>query len=118
MAADGPAMFRISIPTLELAMSRGTEDVPADGRYHVIADGVIIASAKSKQKALAIYRERRDQLIAAGAELPEPAPQPDAQKRLQQERTDSAIRAMRGDWLTSMQRETGRKGGRGGRGGV
>ena len=110
-------MFRVGIPALGIAVCRGTEDVPDDGRYHVVVDGQIVASERSQKRALGIYRERRDQLIADGAELPAPEPPIDPAERLRQERVDRDIRSMRSEWLSRLHRKS-RKGGKGGRGGV
>jgi hypothetical protein len=52
------------IPELGLSLEKGTATVPTDGQFHVILNGEVMFSSKSKLKALEEYRQQRDQLLA------------------------------------------------------
>jgi hypothetical protein len=45
-----------------ISVERGTAAVPDDGQFHVIAEGKIVFSHKSRPRALAQYRRLRDDL--------------------------------------------------------
>lgn len=49
-----------------VALKRGTEDVPNDGRYHVIVDGEIILSTRVEYAARLEFQEQRELRMAAG----------------------------------------------------
>jgi hypothetical protein len=48
---------------LGLSLGRGTEDVPDDGRFHVVRDGVVVYASDSEKDALREYRQLRDRLL-------------------------------------------------------
>lgn len=84
-----------------VAIHRGTEDVPRDGRYHVIVDGEIIFSTRVETAALIEYEERREERKSRG------------QEQLRREREAADIRAHRSDSWSSKSSRDQRKGGRG-----
>ncbi len=114
--ANEDMRFKQGVPTLELSIERGTSAVPADGKYHVTLRGQIIFSSRSQKKALAFYRTEREKLFEVHGR-PEP-PQLDREQWLREERVSGDIRAMHSEWLHAYGPKIGRKGGKGGRGGV
>lgn len=53
------AVFKQSIPGLNLSIEEATENVPADGRFYVIDRGVIHRGYKTLRQATAVYDELR-----------------------------------------------------------
>jgi len=51
--------FRQSFPAANLSLERATENVPDDGRFHLIVDGVIVKSCRSRKAAQAEYQALR-----------------------------------------------------------
>ena len=49
-----------------IALKYGTEDVPNDGRYHVLVDGEIVLSTRVQAAAQVEFQDRREQRMAAG----------------------------------------------------
>lgn len=45
------------LPSIDLWIKKGTSDVPADGRYHLISHGVLVGSFRSQKAAFDRYRE-------------------------------------------------------------
>lgn len=84
-----------------LSVERGTKDVPADGRYHVVADGEIVLSTKVEAAALAEYEDLKSNRQSEG------------QKRLQRESEAADVRAHQRDAWAAKATRDGRKGGRG-----
>lgn len=60
-------MFRQRIPGLGVSIEQATENVPADGRYYVINQGVIQRSYRSLRDATAAYDRLRDAKQAEAA---------------------------------------------------
>ena len=60
--------YKHSIPDLELSIERNTSQVPADGKFHVIYKGNIIASYSSRRKA----EETFHQIVKESGYKPEP----------------------------------------------
>ena len=56
----------------DVSLERATENVPRDGKFHVIAEGQIVKSVKSQKAALQAYRE------AIKATGKEPSPRDDS----------------------------------------
>lgn len=52
-------VFRQSFPAANLTIERATENVPNDGCLHLIVNGVIVKSFRSKKAAQTEYQERR-----------------------------------------------------------
>lgn len=55
--------YRQAVPRLGLSLERGTEDVPDDGRFHVVRDGTVVYTSEKEKDALRHYRELRDRLL-------------------------------------------------------
>lgn len=58
---EGP--FKQAISSIGLSVESGTEAVPNDGAFYVLLGGEVLFQSKSKARALAAYRERRDELL-------------------------------------------------------
>ena len=63
----GGTMFRQSIARLGLSIDEGTENVPADGRYYLIADRAIQKSYKVLRDALRPYEALKAGRLATEA---------------------------------------------------
>jgi hypothetical protein len=61
-------MFRQTIPALGLSIEAATENVPDDGRYHVLDAGVILRSFKSLRGATIAYRRLCATRVAANSQ--------------------------------------------------
>jgi hypothetical protein len=71
-------MFRQTIERFALSIEEGTANVPDDGRYYVIEDGVTGKGYRSLRDAIASYEKRKAQ-------------------RLEREYTDSTIHGVAPD---------------------
>lgn len=54
--------MKLWVPSLNVSLERGTEDVPRDGQYHVVRDGRIVKSFRSEKAALRLYRALIEEL--------------------------------------------------------
>lgn len=90
-----------SDPKHGVAIHRGTDEVPADGRYHVIVDGKIVLSTRVEAAALIEYEERREERKPGGRE------------QLQREREAADLRSHRSESWAAKSTRDARKGGRG-----
>ena len=48
--------YRQSIPTIGLSLERGTADIPKDGHFYVLLNGVIKGRFRAMKQALALYK--------------------------------------------------------------
>ena len=53
-------VFRQSFPAANLSLERATENVPDDGCFHLLIDGVIVKSFRSEKAAQTEYRALRE----------------------------------------------------------
>ncbi|MBI4318285.1 MAG: hypothetical protein HY675_07335 [Chloroflexi bacterium] len=51
--------FRQSFPAAELSLERATENVPDDGRFHLIVNGVVVKSFRFEKAAQTEYQALR-----------------------------------------------------------
>ena len=84
-----------------LAVEKGTDRVPDDGRYHFLVDGEIVLSTSVEALALAEMEEAKSARQANGREL------------LQREMAASDVRAFRAANYARKQSRDQRMGGRG-----
>lgn len=90
-----------SDPKHNVSIQRETENVPNDGRYHVVVDGEIVLSTKVEAAALVEFEDRCEARKAHGRAL------------LRREREASDANShRRGAWAEKSARDS-RKGGRG-----
>jgi hypothetical protein len=59
-AAHAAVRYRQGIPAIDLFIERGTERVPADGRYHVVQAGEVVGSYRGLKAAQRRYRQQLD----------------------------------------------------------
>ena len=105
------------LPRIGLALKKGTEDVPDDGRFHVLVHGEVRFSSASKQAAEKHYSAFRAELIEAAGQEPEVSSH-DPAEALRRARADEELQAVRSDSFERRMKLGWKKGGRGGRGGV
>lgn len=110
-------MYRQRFPALALSLERGTEDVPDDGRYHLVVHGEVVESFPRERPATTAYEEMRRRLIAETGWTPELAP-PSRDEVLARLRAESDVKAVQADSSRSKRAKAVRKGGKGGTGGV
>jgi hypothetical protein len=53
--------FQLRDERLNLSVEKGTETVPNDGRFHVLAEGQIVLSTRVEAAALAEFEDLREQ---------------------------------------------------------
>ena len=104
--------YRQAVPALGLSLERGTEDVPDDGRSHVVMHGAVVYTSVSEKDALQEYRRLRDHL------LPPTSRSVDVRKILEKEVAEQEARRFLADSSRSKRAKALRKGGKGGSGGV
>jgi len=108
--AEETLEFRKDDRRYPVSIQRATPDVPDDGKYHVLDDGVIVLSTGVLDLAQITFDERRERhRIAAG--------HPDPGELLRQESGLRAAQSLRGDSIRHQSRRSSR-GGPGGRVGV
>jgi len=105
------AFFRLALADIGLSIEQNTDNVPNDGRYHVIRHGVVVASYPSLKRA----RDHFQQLKQEAGYRP-PAADAGAADKANREHIERVLDAATSYWDTS-HKFRGR-GGRGGRGGV
>jgi len=88
-----------------IAIKKGTDDVPDDGRFHVIVDGEIVVSTGVEAAALIEYEEHRE------------ARRADGRRRLEAERKFKDAQRFKNDVLGDKAARKSKQGGRG-KGGV
>ena len=102
-------MYRQGIPDLDLWVERGTPNVPADGRFHVVHDGKSVSNHAREADALAAYNRLRESLRPSQ----QAAPPIDTAEVLRRERTHYEAQSV----VFESQRRRGdsgrRKGGKG-----
>lgn len=110
-------MYRQRFPALALSLERGTEDVPDDGRYHLLVHGEVVESFARERPAVSAYEAMRKRLIAETGWTPESEP-PSRDEVLARLRAEWDVRAVQADASRSKRAKAVRKGGKGGAGGV
>lgn len=50
------ALYRQSIPAIELSLEKSTDNIPNDGHFYVLLRGEVKGRFRTKYKALALYR--------------------------------------------------------------
>ena len=101
--------YRQYIPELNLSIERFTEEVPSDGKYHVLKKGELLGSFRSLKQAQTLFRE----LVQDSGYKPNP---PESGKTASEVATERYMEAKDLYWADSYKYRGG--GGRGGRGGV
>ena len=104
--------YRQAVPTLNLSLERGTEEVPDDGRFHVVRDGAVVYTSQSQEDALRQYRDLRDQL------LPRTETGVDVKRIIEREVAEHEANRFLADSRRSKRARALKKGGKGGSGGV
>jgi len=104
------AFFRLDVPEISLSIEQNTENVPHDGRYHVVKDGVILASYPSLKRARDRLQKLKDE---AGYQ---PTQDNAAEKSPAKEHVERLMDAASSYWGASHKFRGG--GGKGGRGGI
>ena len=102
--------YKRYIPDINLSIEKGTKDVPNDGRYYLLMDGIITEKFTLLKKA----EERFKELVKASGYKPEPIP--DVKPKPEDESIDRYIIAKSIFWAEGPKYKDKR--GRGGRGGV
>jgi hypothetical protein len=93
--------WQLSDERHRLSIEKGTENVPDDGRFHVLVDGEIVLSTRVEAAAIAEFEDQRNRLNA------------DRDRRLRELRGDTAYRLMRNQsWKAKAARDS-KRGGRG-----
>jgi hypothetical protein len=110
-------MYRQQVPELGLSIEMGTDAVPDDGRYYVLLNGEIIYSSLNERQASRAYTDKKNQLFEQIGGKPEPK-RLTPEQRLEKERANRDIQAMRMESFDRRASGARKKGGRGGRGGV
>jgi hypothetical protein len=108
-------MFKQEVPTVGLSIEQGTDSVPDDGRFHVVAGGRIVFSSARKLAALAYYRSMRDDLLR-DAGIAQTAPDPEETRRRERQFYD--FQAVMSESMRQRTIKAKRRGGKGGSGGV
>lgn len=93
-------------PKLGLSIEYGTPQVPVDGRYHVVVDGVVVHSTRVLTSAEVVFEELAEQRSI------------EARQRRDRERAHFTMQAVRSDSFARRAAHSRKTGGRGGRGGV
>lgn len=98
--------FKKSKPRLGVSLEKGTPDVPDDGKYYVIVDGVVVCSTPVLALAEIEYAENVEARNKGARDL------------LAKEQAYYTMQALRSDSFARRASNARKKGGRGGRGGV
>jgi hypothetical protein len=104
--------YRQAVPALGLSLERGTEDVPADDRFHGVMRGAVVYTSVSEKDALQEYRRLRDHL------LPPTSRSVDVRKILEKEVAEKEVRSFLAESSRAKRAKALKKGGKGGSGGV
>ncbi len=104
-------MFRQEVRTIGLSIEQDTSSVPNDGRFHVVVDGIVVFSSKTKAAALTRYRSLRDDLLQ-NAGIEQRPPDPEETKR--RERQFYELQAIMSQSMRQRTINAKRKGGKGG----
>ena len=104
------AFFRLDVPEIGLSIEQNTENVPHDGRYHVVKAGAIVASYPSLKRA----RDRLQKLKEEAGY--QPTLDAAAEKSPAKEHVERLMDAASSYWGASHKFRGG--GGKGGRGGI
>ncbi len=105
------AFFRLDVTEIGLSIEQNTENVPHDGRYHVVKAGVVVASYPSLKRA----RDRLQKLKEEAGYQPSQNAGA-AEKMPAKEHVERLMDAASSYWGASHKFRGG--GGKGGRGGI
>jgi|SRR5579883_322686 hypothetical protein len=89
--------YRQGIPAIDLYIERGTERVPADGRYHVTLQGAVVGSFRSLKGAQSCYRRK----LHESGYTPQPQPQMSAEEQLRHENIERDLLRSASFWAES-----------------
>lgn len=107
---SGQVLKRVTY--LGLAIERGTENVPDDGRYHITHHGEVINSASSPTIADAYLEMAEESILAENPDIKNP------RDLINKERAFNDIISVRGASRAAARAKANQRGGKGGRGGV
>lgn len=110
-------VYRQAFPALGLSIEQGTENVPDDGRYHLLVHGETMNHFPNEAAALRGYEEARRRLIKETGWVPS-SPAPKRDEILARLRAEMDLRAVQADASRSKKAKATKKGGKGGSGGV
>ena len=103
-ASSQPAeRYRQGIPAIDLYIERCTERTPADGRYHVLKDGVVVGSFRGLKGAQACYRSR----LEASGYTPTPLPQRSTEEQIRHENIERDLLRSASFWAESYRHGSG-----------
>lgn len=102
-------LYRQSIPDLNLSIERYTDQVPDDGKYHVLRDNEVLGSFRALKQAQELFRK----IVQESGYKPNTE---DTGKTISQVMTDRFLASKDLYWADSYKYRGG--GGRGGRGGI
>ena len=102
--------YKQYVPGFHLSLERGSDSVSADGRYHILQNGQIVASFRMLKKA----QEKLRELAKQAGYMPEETK--NEPKNAAQEGIERYLDAKDRYWAESYKFKG--KGGKGGRGGV
>ena len=108
-------MFRQEIGSIGLSIEQETDSVPSDGKYHIILNGTVVSSFRSKSTALAKYRELRDRLLKESGFQ---ALRADPRETLRREREHFDLQGIKSESRMQKEQKAKRKGGKAAGGGV
>lgn len=104
-------MYKQSFPDLGLSLENGTEDVPQDGRYHVLLNGEIVYSALSRAHAEERYRKLKAELLPQLDNVSRETVSMDVREALRREREMHDVDAVTRDTVQRIRRKAaGQKG--------
>ena len=104
------SFFRLDVPEIGLSIQQNTEDVPRDGKFHIMRDGAVVASYPSLKRA----RDRLQKLKEEAGYQPQQ--NVDAEGVAAKEHVERLMDAASSYWSASHRFRGG--GGKGGRGGI
>lgn len=107
------AFFRLAIPDAGLSIEQNTENVPNDGKYHIVKNGAVVASYPSLKRARDRFQKLKDE-VGYRPVRPDAAAQ--GEDLAAKEHIERLLDAASSYWGSSHKYRSG--GGRGGRGGV
>lgn len=102
-------LYRQYIPDLDLSIERYTQEVPSDGKYHVLRNGEVSGSFRSLKQAQDVFRK----FVQDSGYKPS---SPESSKTASEIMTERHLDEKELYWADSHRYRGG--GGRGGRGGV
>lgn len=89
--------FMQGITAIDLWVKRATPDVPNDGKYHIVQQGVIVASYRGEARAITKYRE----LVAQSGYTPPPLTNTGAAEAARRENLERGFNEAEDYWNTT-----------------